>query len=68
MSLPERGWVGHGRPGYRCAAEQAARQIQQAADDADHVNRELGFEHWRALNLGLCCAVNWRIAEIGRRT
>ena len=66
MTLPEKGWTGYGRPGYRCAAEQAAREIQKAADDAEHVRRELGFEQWRALNLGLCAAVNWRLAELGR--
>lgn len=68
MTLPEKGWTGHGRPGYRCNAERVARELQVAADDAGHVTREMDFEAWRALNLGVCVALNWRIAEIGRRT
>lgn len=67
MSLPEKGWQGYGRPGYRCHAERVARDLQVSADDAGHAQRELQFEAWRALNLGLCAAVNWRIAEMGGR-
>ena len=50
MSLPESGWKGHGRPGYRCdAMNAAADQLRRAAilsDNAGHALREVAFSKW----------------------
>jgi len=66
MSLPEKGWMGYGRPGYLPPAAAELRRQAIANDDAGHALREWAFDKWRAETV-FAAAVNRWIAEIGSR-
>jgi hypothetical protein len=46
MSLPEKGWLHHGRPGFLCEAAKKLRAAAIEADDLGHDLREVAFRSW----------------------